>query len=65
MTKCYVDSVLIVDSGRIDDTAILVKEADIFVTSFKKKNCGERVSIKKGIHNVHLNVFDYVEDIVI
>jgi hypothetical protein len=65
MTKCYVDSVLIVDDGRVDDTAVLVKEPGVFVTSHKKKNCGKSAPIKKGFHYVPENVFDYVEDIVI
>lgn len=65
MTKCYVDSVLILNERRVDDTTVLAKETGIFGTLYKKKNCGTYASIKKGFHFVPENVFDYCEDIVI
>jgi glycosyltransferase involved in cell wall biosynthesis len=64
MTKRYVDLVLIVDDGRVDDTAVLVKEMDAFVTIHKKENFNTSNSVKKGFHHVPENDFDYVEDIV-
>ena len=48
MIKRNIDTVSIVDDGRVDDTRVHVKEADAPVIPQKKKNCGESASIKKG-----------------
>jgi len=49
MTKCYLDSVLFVDNGRVDDAVPLVMGPGVSVTSYDKKNCDTSVIIRENL----------------
>jgi len=58
-TKHYVDTVLVIDDGSIDDTAKIAKEAGATVISHKL-NKGKGSAIKTGFKYGLINNFDYI-----
>jgi len=58
-TKQYVNKVLVVDDGSIDDTAKIARAAGARVISHKT-NCGKSVAIKTGFRYALDQGFDYI-----
>jgi len=58
-SKRYVNEVVVVDDGSIDDTARVAKEAGAVVISHNK-NCGKGIAIKTGFKYAIKRNFDYV-----
>lgn len=58
-TKQYVDKVLVVDDGSVDDTANIAKQAGASVISHKE-NLGKSTAIRNGFKYALAHKFDYV-----
>lgn len=58
-TKHYVDTVLVIDDGSTDDTAIIAREAGAVVISHKT-NMGKGAALKTGFQYAMSHRFDYV-----